>query len=90
MSKSSSDEEPSANDTQKFGDMVIRSPGWKNPAVALRWSKFFLVATGIFWGLCMQLIYYQGGGHPLTALPNVDWCSSEIQTRNLPRSAQLC
>ena len=36
----------------------------------LFWSKFLLVTTGIWWGVGMQLIYYQGAGHPLAQLPN--------------------
>ena len=39
----------------------------------LRVAKFVLVATGVWWGVCMQLIYYQGGGNEMTQLPNVDW-----------------
>ena len=73
---SSSEDESGASGKQKdieFNGMVVRSPGWKDPVSALRWSKFFLVATGIFWGLTMQLMFYEGGAHPLTALPNLDW-----------------
>ena len=39
----------------------------------LFWAKFWLVATGVWWGICMQLLFYQGAGHPLAMLPNVDW-----------------
>lgn len=42
-------------------------------ASRLGFAKFWLVGTGVFWGLAMQLIYYEGGGHPLHLLPNVDW-----------------
>ena len=39
----------------------------------LRWAKFWLVATGTFWGISMQLLVYQGAGHPLNQLPNIPW-----------------
>lgn len=39
----------------------------------LAWAKFWLVATGVYWGVCMQLIFYQGAGHPMAMLPNLDW-----------------
>jgi len=39
----------------------------------LRIAKVVLVATGVWWGLDMQLIFYGGAGHPLSQLPNVDW-----------------
>ena len=39
----------------------------------LFWAKFWLVATGVWWGVCMQLLFYQGAGHPLAQLPNIDW-----------------
>ena len=39
----------------------------------LFWAKFWLVATGVWWGVCMQLLFYQGAGHPLAQLPNLDW-----------------
>ena len=39
----------------------------------LFWAKFWLVATGVWWGVCMQLLFYQGAGHPLAMLPNLDW-----------------
>jgi hypothetical protein len=39
----------------------------------LFWAKFWLVATGVWWGVCMQLLFYEGAGHPLAMLPNLDW-----------------
>ncbi len=42
---------------------------WRKLTIA----KALLVATGVWWGLCMQLIFYGGAGHPLAQLPNVDW-----------------
>jgi hypothetical protein len=39
----------------------------------LFWAKFWLVATGVWWGVCMQLLFYAGAGHPLAMLPNLDW-----------------
>tara|TARA_B100000524_G_scaffold341300_1_gene235232 strand:+ start:152 stop:619 length:468 start_codon:yes stop_codon:yes gene_type:complete len=29
--------------------------------------------TGVWWGICMQLIVYEGAGHPLSLLPNITW-----------------
>ena len=37
----------------------------KVPGSRLIWAKFWLVATGVWWGVCMQLLFYQGVGHPL-------------------------
>mmetsp|Transcript_5657 Transcript_5657/g.15007 ORF Transcript_5657/g.15007 Transcript_5657/m.15007 type:complete len:475 (-) Transcript_5657:483-1907(-) len=39
----------------------------------LAWAKFLLVATGVWWGVCMQLLVYQGAGNPRAMLPNADW-----------------
>lgn len=51
----------------KAAQATAQSP-WK-----LRIAKAVLVSTGVWWGLCMQLIYYGGAGHPLAQLPNLDW-----------------
>lgn len=45
-------------------------PFWRT---RLWWAKFWVVVTGIWWGVCMQLLYYQGASAPASALPNVDW-----------------
>jgi hypothetical protein len=45
-------------------------PFWRT---RLWWAKFWVVATGIWWGVCMQLLYYEGASSPASALPNVDW-----------------
>jgi drug/metabolite transporter (DMT)-like permease len=42
----------------------------------LRCAKFWLVATGTFWGISMQLIVYEGAGHPMNQLPNIPWYCS--------------
>lgn len=47
-----------------------RIPWWR---ARIFWAKFWLVATGVWWGICMQLIYYEGAGHPLSLLPNITW-----------------
>jgi drug/metabolite transporter (DMT)-like permease len=39
----------------------------------LHWGRFWLVASGMFWGVSMQMVVYEGGGHPLNQLPNVFW-----------------
>ena len=45
-------------------------PFWRT---RLWWAKFWVVVTGIWWGICMQLLYYEGASSPASALPNVDW-----------------
>lgn len=39
----------------------------------LYWGRFWLVASGMFWGVSMQMVVYEGGGHPLNQLPNFFW-----------------
>ena len=46
----------------------------------LFWAKFLLVATGVWWGIGMQLIFYEGAGHPLALLPNLDWYKKKEST----------
>ena len=53
------------------GEAEAPLPFWRT---RLRWAKFWVVVTGIWWGICMQLLYYQGASSPASALPNVDWC----------------
>ncbi len=55
-------------------------------ASRLAWAKFWLVATGVWWGVCMQLIVYQGAGHELAMLPNLDWYLGMM----LVHSGKLC
>ena len=53
------------------GEAEAPLPFWRT---RLWWAKFWVVVTGIWWGICMQLLYYQGASSPASALPNVDWC----------------
>ncbi|KAL1524425.1 hypothetical protein AB1Y20_019320 [Prymnesium parvum] len=46
-------------------------PNWW--ASRLFCAKFWLVATGVWWGIAMQLLVYRGAGEPTAFLPNVDW-----------------
>ena len=48
----------------------VPPPFWQT---RLWWAKFWVVVTGIWWGICMQLLYYEGASSPASALPNVDW-----------------
>ena len=48
----------------------VPPPFWQT---RLWWAKFWVVATGIWWGICMQLLYYEGASSPASALANVDW-----------------
>ena len=48
----------------------VPPPFWQT---RLWWAKFWVVATGIWWGICMQLLYYAGASSPASALANVDW-----------------
>lgn len=55
---------------EEDADGASKLPFWRT---RLWWAKFWVVATGIWWGICMQLLYYQGASAPDSALPNVDW-----------------
>ena len=65
----------------ELGEVVLEAAGAtallkgksSRDASRLRWAKFWLVATGVWWGVCMQLIVYQGAGNPMAMLPNIDW-----------------
>jgi drug/metabolite transporter (DMT)-like permease len=50
-----------------------RPPVQEKDKRRLFWGKVGLLTTGVFWGATMQLIVYQGGGHPLNQLPNIPW-----------------
>ena len=67
-----------ANEVHRHGALAEESaptPAAPPPfyRTKLFWAKFWLVATGVWWGVCMQLLFYQGAGHPLAQLPNLDW-----------------
>ena len=50
--------------------MVVARAAWIYLAVA---SLPAAVATGVWWGIAMQLLVYRGAGEPASCLPNLDW-----------------
>ena len=58
------------DELDELDEVPLPPPFWRT---RLWWAKFWVVATGIWWGICMQLLYYEGASAPASALPNVDW-----------------
>ena len=57
-------------------------PWWRT---RLFWAKFLLVATGVWWGIAMQLLVYRGAGEPKSLVSAAQHSLCWISNPSWPR-----